>query len=413
MIAGSIGLVVSRRGLLRSEHRLESLLSRESIFLVQNLVLVAVCFVVFWGTFFPLISEAVTGTKASVGPPWFDRYITTLGILLVALTGIGPAIAWRRGTTANLRRNFALPVVCGVGCVVALIAAGVTGSTGALALFACAAFAVATAAQEFWRGTRARRAAAGEVAPRALVALVRRNRRRYGGYIVHVGFAVILVGIAASTAFQHARDVRLTPGQTAHVGGYDVRYVRPVADQGAGKIGTGALVAVSRNGHPVGTLRTLHDYYSSHAPFADGLVGEFFAGDPETEVGLQAGLRRDLWVAIRPDIDAVQARARAADRALPRGTPRQIAGAVQRDLRGIVADYLAHPGAATFRVIVDPLVSWIWIGGMILALGALIALWPGGPGRRGRRRSEPMPAAAPAAARSGEQGRQGRELAPV
>ena len=110
MIAGSIALVASRAESLRSEHRLDSLLSREAAFLLNNLVLVALCFVVFWGTFFPLISEAVTGDEASVGPPWFNRYITPLALILVLLSGIGPLIAWRRATAANLRRNFALPV---------------------------------------------------------------------------------------------------------------------------------------------------------------------------------------------------------------------------------------------------------------------------------------------------------------
>ena len=115
MIAGSIALVVSRAESLRSDHRLDSLLSREAAFLLNNLVLVALCFVVFWGTFFPLISEAVTGEEASVGPPWFDRYITPLALILVLLSGIGPLIAWRRATAANLRRNFALPVGVGAG----------------------------------------------------------------------------------------------------------------------------------------------------------------------------------------------------------------------------------------------------------------------------------------------------------
>ncbi len=142
MIAGSIALVVSRAESLRSDHRLDSLLSREAAFLLNNLVLVALCFVVFWGTFFPLISEAVTGEEASVGPPWFDRYITPLALILVLLSGIGPLIAWRRATAANLKRNFALPVGVGAGTAVLLIALGVTGSIPALLMFSFAAFVV-------------------------------------------------------------------------------------------------------------------------------------------------------------------------------------------------------------------------------------------------------------------------------
>ena len=128
MIAGSIWLVVSRRDALRSEHRLDSLLSREAIFLGNNLVLVGLAFVVFWGTFFPLISEAVTGTKAAVGPPWFDRYTVPLALVLVLLSGIGPVIAWRRATAASVRRTFLVPVAAALAVVVVLVAAGVTGS---------------------------------------------------------------------------------------------------------------------------------------------------------------------------------------------------------------------------------------------------------------------------------------------
>ncbi len=214
MIGGSIVLVASRAESLRSEHRLDSLLSREAAFLLNNLVLVALCFVVFWGTFFPLISEALTGEEASVGPPWFNRYVTPLALMLVLLSGIGPLIAWRRATAANLRRNFALPVGAGVGAAVALVAAGVTGSVPALLMFAFATFVLGAVGQELWRGVRARRAMSRGSVPAALVALVRRNRRRYGGYTVHVGIAVMFVGVAASSAFQDQQLVELRPGQT-------------------------------------------------------------------------------------------------------------------------------------------------------------------------------------------------------
>ena len=123
MIAGSIGLVVSRRDALRSEHRLDSLLSREAIFLGNNLVLVGLAFVVFWGTFFPLIAEALTGTRRAVGPPWFDRYTVPLALVLVLLSGIGPVIAWRRATVANARRNFLLPTAVALALGVVLVGA--------------------------------------------------------------------------------------------------------------------------------------------------------------------------------------------------------------------------------------------------------------------------------------------------
>src|SRR5205085_5512293 len=134
MVGGSVWLVASRRAGLRSEHRLDSLLSREAAFLLNNLVLVGLCFVIFWGTFFPLISEALTGTKASVGPPWFDRYATPLALVLVLLAGVGPALAWGRFTPARLVRTFCVPVCAAVAVLAALVAAGLAGRPLALAM---------------------------------------------------------------------------------------------------------------------------------------------------------------------------------------------------------------------------------------------------------------------------------------
>src|SRR5215216_6413365 len=272
LIAGSIALVVTRAGDLRSENRLDSLLCREAVFLLNNLVLVGLCFVIFWGTFFPLISEAVTGNEASVGPPWFDRYIVPLALALVLLSGIGPLIAWRRATAANLRRNLLRPLAFGVLAVVLLVAAGVTGSAGALAMFGLSAFVLAASGQELYRGVRARRAMSGDSVPRAVVSLVRRNRRRYGGYLVHVGVAVLFAGVAASSAFQDARDVQLAVGQTARVGGYELTYVRPTGALEAAsngrleKIDLGAVMRVARDGKTVGTLRTERSFFPSSDP---------------------------------------------------------------------------------------------------------------------------------------------------
>src|SRR6202035_1618575 len=179
MVAGSVYLVVTRREVLRSEHVLDSLLSREAVFLLNNIVLVALCFVVFWGTFFPLISKAATGTSSVVGPPWFDRYTVPLALILVLLSGIGPVIAWRRATLANARRNFIAPASLALLTLVARVVAGVPGKPFAIAMFCCAAFVLGSIGQEFFRGVRARRAMAGQAAPQALLSLVRRHRRRY------------------------------------------------------------------------------------------------------------------------------------------------------------------------------------------------------------------------------------------
>jgi cytochrome c-type biogenesis protein CcmF len=384
MIAGSVGLVASRRATLRSEHRLDSLLSREAMFLGNNLVLVGLAFVVFWGTFFPLISEAVTGTKAAVGPPWFDRYTVPLALVLVLLSGIGPVIAWRRATWANARRAFAVPVAAALATLIACLALGVTGSTGAVLMFVVAAFTIAVVLQELWRGTLARRAMSGEAAPRALVSLVQRNRRRYGGYIVHLGMAVLFVGVAASSAFQHARDVRLAPGQSASVGGYDVRYVRATArvvqsGDRVEKVTLGAVLDVSRKGRHVDTLRTERGFYPAQAPFAT-LVRTLFEGEATSEVGMKAGLTRDVWTAIQPDPDRLNKVIDALDARLKGRPAAEQAQAVGR----LMAVYRDGAFPAQFRIIASPLVAWIWLGGLIVFGGGLIALWPAPDAARGR-----------------------------
>src|SRR4051794_7477833 len=193
LVCGSVALVTWRRAALRSEHQLDSLLSREAAFLLNNLVLVALAFVIFWGTFFPLISEAATGSRASVGPPWFDRYTVPLALVLVLLSGIGPVIAWRRATPRNVRRLLGAPALGALAAACAGVLAGSTRHPGALLMFACAAFALTIAAQELWRGAGARGAATGQRRPRALLGLVARNRRRYGGHVVHIGVAGVFL----------------------------------------------------------------------------------------------------------------------------------------------------------------------------------------------------------------------------
>ncbi len=386
MIAGSIALVASRSESLRSEHRLDSLLSREAAFLLNNLVLVGLCFVVFWGTFFPLISEALTGNEASVGPPWFNRYITPLALVLVLLSGIGPLIAWRRATAANLRRNFALPAGGALLVAVALLAAGLSGSAAALLMFTFAAFAVLAVGQELWRGVRARRAMSRDSLPAALVALVRRNRRRYGGYTVHVGIAVLFVGVAASSAFQTQRLVELRPGQTERIEGYAITYERPTSRLVAAsngrleRIDLGARLRVRRGDGPADTLETYKSYFPSTDPSL-GPVSRFFEGEATTEVGLRAGVRRDLWTAIAPDIGRLAPRIEEGDKVFADATELSDAdrGAfLAQALRGLSRSYTDSPPPATFRLIASPLVAWIWLGALIVFAGAAIALWPAG-----------------------------------
>jgi cytochrome c-type biogenesis protein CcmF len=378
MIAGSIYLVVSRRDMLRSEHRLDSLLSRESIFLANNLVLVGLCFVILWGTYFPLISEALTGQEASVGPPWFDRYTVPLALILVLLSGIGPVIAWRRATLANARRNFLVPIACGLLMLLVLEIAGVTQKPLALVMFCCAAFVFGSIGQEFFRGTRARRAMAGEAVPLALLGLVRRNRRRYGGYIVHIGITVLFVGVAASSSFQHASQLGLRPGQSTRVGSYEIRYVRPTAtitpkyDEAhtGSTLSLGAILDVTKNGHHVATLNPSEGFYASEEA-SQGTVGSLIGGQPVSHVAMDASLTRNVWTAIEPDIETPNLKriVSAGNSTLP---PSEALVAIAYLARA----YIQHPPPTQFNFLVSPLVFWIWIGGLIAAGGGLIALWP-------------------------------------
>jgi cytochrome c-type biogenesis protein CcmF len=378
LIGGSIYLVVSRRDMLRSEHRLDSWLSRESIFLANNVVLVGLCFVIFWGTYFPLISEALTGQEASVGPPWFDRYTVPLALVLVLLSGVGPVIAWRRATLANARRNFVVPSVCALLVLAVLELAGVTQKPLAITMFCLAGFVFGSVGQEFFRGTRARRAMAGEAAPRALLALVRRNRRRYGGYIVHIGIAVLFVGVAASSSFQHASQLGLSPGQSTRVGAYTVRYVKPTAtitpkyDEAhtGSTLSLGALLDVSENGRHVATLNPSEGFYASQEA-SQGTVGSLIGGQPVSHVAMNGSLTRNVWAAIEPDIEtpALKRIVTAGNSTLP---PEEALVAIAYLARA----YLQHPPQAQFNFLVSPLVFWIWIGGLISFGGGLIALWP-------------------------------------
>jgi cytochrome c-type biogenesis protein CcmF len=386
LIAASIYLVVTRRDMLRSEHRLDSLLSRESIFIANNLVLVALCFVIFWGTYFPLISEALTGQEASVGPPWFDRYTVPLALVLVLLSGIGPVIAWRRATLANARRNFMAPVGLALLALVVMLAAGIAHKPFAIAMFCCAAFVFGSVGQEFLRGIRARRAMAGESPSRALLSLVRRNRRRYGGYIVHIGIAVLFIGVAASSSFQHASELSLSPGQSTKVGAYTLRYVRPTATitpkfdaaHTGSTLSLGAVLDVSKGGRHVATLNPSEGFYASQDP-SQGTVGSLVGGQPVSHVATDAGITRDVWTAIAPDIEApsLQRIITAGNATL---SPEESLVAIGYLARA----YLKSPPPAQFHFIVSPLVMWIWIGGLIVFGGGLIAIWPAPSTVRGR-----------------------------
>jgi cytochrome c-type biogenesis protein CcmF len=388
VIALSAGLILARLPDLRSEARLDSLLSREAFFLLNNLVLVALCLVVLWGTFFPLISEALTGTEETVGPPWFNRIVTPLALVLVLLTGIGPVLAWRRVTPGRLVRILAVPGAVTLSVLVAMLAFTEAANSGtSLVMFSFVAFVLAVVAQEFVRGASARRVMTSESWPRALVRLAGRNRRRYGGYLVHAGIAVLILGVAASSAFIEQRDVRLSPGERIRIDDYEVTYREATARLGGDGGGTGAPISLGavldvRRGDQAFTLHPSRNYYSTSDP-SKGAISRFFEGEATSEVDVRWGLRRDLWLAVRPDLVSLEEPIARADRQFAE-SPGQVQAFVISTLAELYRD---DPPPAAFRAIVSPLVAWIWIGGAIAVLGALVAVWPSPEARLRRVRS--------------------------
>jgi cytochrome c-type biogenesis protein CcmF len=275
-------------------------------------------------------------------------------------------------------------------------------SIGVVLLFCAATFVFASVGQEFWRGWRARRATSSDSPPLALLSMVRRNRRRYGGYIVHIGIAVLFVGVAASATFQHEQTLSLRVGQSTRVGAYTMKYMRAsgsvVADPNhtGATMTLGAVLRVTRGGHYVGTLRPSAGYYP--AAIVPGLVvASLISGDAVDQIGLQSSWRRDLWAAIKPLGRTLPANGTQLPEErlvnLADGTisptlsaPAQLQTAYV-ELGLIVAHYIKYPPTASFTLIASPLVMWIWIGGLIVFLGGLTAIWPAPSALRSRLRA--------------------------
>ncbi len=302
---------------------------------------------------------------------------------------IGPIIAWRRVTLAKLRRSFALPVLATTVALIVLLAVpGVIDHRLALIMFCAGTFVVSSVVQEFIRGVRARRAMTSEAPLIALGALVRRNRRRYGGYIVHAGLALALVGVAASTSFQQSRTATLAPGGSVRLDGYTIRYVRPTASATPEKISFGAILAVTSGRQHIATLRTSYGLYPSQDPTQP--IGRFFNGSNETRVGLKSGPLQDIWTAINPNVSALQRLINQGDARFTKFLADAMAmPAAQRTraltelyslrdlaIRGLAQRFVNHPWAPTFLFIISPMVTWLWAGALIAAFGGLLALWP-------------------------------------
>ena len=319
-----VGLVTWRRDLLRGENEIDSFLSREAAFLFNNLLLIGIAFATFWGTIFPVISEAVRGIKITVGPPFFNKVNAPLGLALLFMTGVGPVIAWRRASARNLRRSFIVPLALGFVTGVVIFAAG-WRNYYAVVCFSLSSFVLATIFMEFYRGTRARQALMGEPAPRALANLIGKNRRRYGGYVIHVGIVMAFVGVAASSAFRLEEQKTIHKGDTVQVGAFTLTYKDIHFTDVAHYSSMLAEIEVKKNGVSVATMFPEKRFYKKQQ-------------QPTTEVALRSTLIEDLYL--------------------------------------VLGSYDDKSGLMTLIVFVNPLVNWLWIGGMVMVLGTVIVMSP-------------------------------------
>ena len=331
-LVASTWLVMTRLRDLEAEAGLESMVSREAAFLYNNVVLCGIAFSVLWGTLFPVLSEWVRGSKITVGAPFFNAVNIPLGLLLLALTGIGPLIAWRRASVANLKRQFAAPLAAGVAAGALLLALGMRDGY-ALVAYVLAGFVTGTIVQEFAKGIGARRKMHGESVPVALLRLVGRNRRRYGGYIVHAGI-VIMFAAFAGLAFRKEFDVTLKSGESftaidpyGHSWTFTSQGISH--DQRLNRLVTAVGLTTTRDGEPAGVMA------SEKRQHVDSRGNPTF--EPSTEVGIRTDAKQDVYIVL--------------------------AGVTGED-------------TAEIRVTFNPLVVWVWTGGIIMALGGLIVMWP-------------------------------------
>jgi len=342
---GSFTLYATRLPLLEADAKLESMVSREASFLFNNLLLIGVAFAVLWGTLLPILTEWIVGVKYTVAAPWFNDVIVPIGLALLLLTGIGPLVAWRRASIPNLRRQFAVPATAGLFVLLIVLVAGMRDLYAILAI-AFGGFVTGTVVQEFGRGAGARHRQYGEPLALAALRLIGRNRRRYGGYIVHIGIVLLFIAFSGM-AFKTETQATLRPGESATLRSpyghlYTFTHLGISQYDALNRRVTAALVDVSRDGKAVGRLKT------EKRQHVDALGRNTF--EPSTEVGIKSGLREDLYVVLG---------------GLVNGTEQ-----------------------AVYRFTINPLVWWVWFGGYVLVAGGLIVLWPGG-GSPAVRRTQP------------------------
>ena len=332
----SLALIYLRRPLLRAKTKLESLVSREASFLYNNLLLVAFCLTILWGVMYPIVSQLVQGESSAVRGPYYNFFLKSFGLPLLILMGIGPLLAWRRTSLRALGRTFAWPALASLAAGGALLAAGAGSSVPGLIAYTFSAFVIGSIVLEFVRGTRARRAVSGGSWPVAFSALVARNRRRYGGYVVHAAVVLLAIGIVGSSAYDTTREAKLRPGQSMTVRGYTLTYQRLSDRQGPNDRELRAIVAVRRGNHDEGTLAAGKNQYPV-----------------EQQTSNEVAIRSN-WLN-------------------------------GQDLY-LIAQQIDRDGTVYFKAEVLPLVNLIWLAGFVFVGGALIALWP--DARESRRLAE-------------------------
>ncbi len=326
VVAGSLLLVFKRLPLLRSKTKLESLVSREATFLYNNLLLVALCLTILWGVTFPILSEAVRGESVTVGRPYYDFFLRAFGLPLLLLMGIGPLIAWRRASLRSLGRTFLWPFAAALVAGAGLIAAGAGSSIPGLIAYTFAAFVAATIGLEFIRGTQARRALSNESVPRAFGQLIARNRRRYGGYIVHAAILMLAIGIAGSSAYDTSHSARLAPGNSMKLRNYTLVYRGLNSKRSENAIETRATIDVYRGADRIATMHPGKNNYPV-----------------EQQISNEVSIRSD-WL-------------------------------TGEDLF-LITEQVNQNGTIDFKAIINPLVNLLWAAGLVFLLGSAIALWP-------------------------------------
>jgi cytochrome c-type biogenesis protein CcmF len=324
-LSGSLYLLFDRLPYLKSENQMESVVSRESSFMFNNLILLAACFAVFWGTMFPVISEAVKGVKITVGPPFFNKVNVPIAIFLMFLTGVGPLLAWRKASTNSLKRNFLWPAAIALAAGVVLFVRGVHHFYAWLSLV-MSIFVAITIVREFYKGAKARSVGTGETFVEAVVNLTLRNTRRYGGYIVHFAFVLLFIGWAGQ-AFTTDTSSEMGIGDTLAVREYTLRMDKLGLEDTPNYQGEKATIALFVDGKRTWNLLPERRVYKANNE-----------AQPTSEVAIYSTMRNDLYVVF--------------------------AGATADGKRAII------------QVFYNPLTMWVWIGGIVLVIGTLIALLP-------------------------------------